>query len=614
MTLSFQNMIMKLHAFWDEQGCVIWQPYNIQVGAGTGNPATLLRVLGPEPWRVAYVEPSVRPDDGRYGENPNRMQYYFQYQVILKPDPGNPQEIYLKSLEALGINPREHDIRFVEDNWENPALGAWGLGWEVWLDGQEISQYTYFQQAGGINLEPVSVELTYGLERIAIPLQGVDSVWDIEFTRGLTYGEMFHRAEVEHCTYYFELADVEGLRRTFDLYEQEHRRALEKKLVIPAYDYILKCSHLFNILDTRGAIGVTERAHFFRRMRAMTLNTAGAYVEQREAMEYPFFRMAKEWEIPYQNPELPALDDLPVPAHSADFLLEIGTEEMPAGDVDAAYAVLLDLSPALFEDLRLSNEGVEVYATPRRLVVVARNLAAIQKDETEAIKGPPANIAFDENGNPTKAAEGFARKNGVTADQLQRKTFDGGDYVVAVVERKGKSALPVLAETLPDFIGRIRFDKSMRWNASGVAFSRPIRWIVALYGSQVIPFEYARIMSSNSTRGLRPYGSPEMAVKDVKGYFHAMEAQGIILDLLARQQVIFEQAEALAEAVDGRIMEDPGLVAEVTNLVERPTALRGTFSERFLELPREVLVMVMRKHQRYFAVEKESGELLPYFI
>ena len=233
MALTLQDVILKLHNFWSDYGCVIWQPYNIQLGAGTGNPATLLRVLGPEPWRVAYVEPSIRPDDGRYAENPNRMQMFYQYQVILKPDPGNPQEIYLESLKAIGIDPRKYDIRFVEDNWESPALGAWGLGWEVWLDGQEISQYTYFQQAGGITLDPVSVEITYGLERIVLALQGVDAVWDMEFTQGLQYGDVFRQSEIEHCTYYFEIADVDGLKQTYDVYEGEYKRALEAGAVNP---------------------------------------------------------------------------------------------------------------------------------------------------------------------------------------------------------------------------------------------------------------------------------------------------------------------------------------------------------------------------------------------
>ncbi|MBN2148066.1 MAG: glycine--tRNA ligase subunit alpha, partial [Anaerolineales bacterium] len=249
--MNFQSMIMTLHDFWATQGCLIWQPYYQQVGAGTLNPATALRVLGPEPWNVAYVEPSIRPDDGRYGENPNRMQMHYQFQVILKPDPGNPQELYLQSLEALGIDPRQHDFRFVEDNWESPALGAWGLGWEVWLDGQEITQFTYFQQAGGTPLDPVAVEITYGLDRIAIALQRVRGFTEIRWNDLLTAGDVNLQAEQENCEYYFEIADVQRMQQMYELYQQEAEACLAKGLVLPAHDYILKCSHTFNVLDSR---------------------------------------------------------------------------------------------------------------------------------------------------------------------------------------------------------------------------------------------------------------------------------------------------------------------------------------------------------------------------
>ncbi|MEL7434727.1 MAG: glycine--tRNA ligase subunit alpha, partial [Chloroflexota bacterium] len=245
MALNFQQAILKLHDFWQAQGCVIWEPYNVQVGAGTSNPATLLRSLGPEPWRVAYVEPSVRPDDGRYGENPNRMQKYYQYQVILKPDPGNPQELYLESLEALGIDPRKHDIRFVEDNWQHPSMGAWGLGWEVWLDGQEITQFTYFQQVGGTDTDPVCVEITYGIERIVLALQDKNSAWDIEWLGDLNYHDVMFEEEVEHSRYYFEVADVDALRQVYNIYQREVGQALEGDAIISALDYVLKCSHLF---------------------------------------------------------------------------------------------------------------------------------------------------------------------------------------------------------------------------------------------------------------------------------------------------------------------------------------------------------------------------------
>src|SRR5512147_1022629 len=264
--LSFQEIILRLTQFWEEKQCIIHQGHDLEVGAGTFNPATFLRVLGPEPYRVAYVEPSRRPTDGRYGENPNRLQHYYQYQVILKPSPPDSQELYLNSLKSFGINPLEHDIRFVEDDWESPTLGAWGLGWEVWLDGMEITQFTYFQQAGGIELNPIPVEITYGIERIAMYLQGVENVYDLEWTKGIKYGDIHHQGEVEFSRYNFEEANVEMLFRLFEMFEKESKRMAEKGLILPAYDYCLKTSHVFNLLDARGAISVTERMGYILRV------------------------------------------------------------------------------------------------------------------------------------------------------------------------------------------------------------------------------------------------------------------------------------------------------------------------------------------------------------
>jgi len=289
-TMTLQELILALERFWNTQGCVIQQPYDVEKGAGTFNPATFLRVLGPEPWNCAYVEPSRRPTDGRYGENPNRLQHYYQYQVIMKPSPLAIQEIYLDSLRSFGIDPLAHDIRFVEDDWESPTLGAWGLGWEVWLDGMEITQFTYFQQAGGIDLKPVSVEITYGIERIAMYLQGVENVYDLIWTDGIRYGEIHHQGEVEFSRYNFEEADVGMLLKLFDMYEGEALRLIKKGLVLPAYDYCLKCSHTFNLLEARGAIRVTERMGFILRVRAMARNCAEGYLRQREEMGYPLKR------------------------------------------------------------------------------------------------------------------------------------------------------------------------------------------------------------------------------------------------------------------------------------------------------------------------------------
>ncbi len=285
--MNFQDIIQNLNKFWSEKDCVLIQPIDIEVGAGTFHPTTLLRAIGPEPWNVAYTQPCRRPTDGRYGDNPMRLQHYYQYQVILKPSPQNIQELYLESLKRLGIDSLEHDIRFVEDDWESPTLGASGLGWEVWLDGMEVTQFTYFQMAGSIELSPVSVEITYGLERIAMYLQNVDSIYDLKWNNTVTYRDVYHQQEVEQSTYNFEVADVDMLLSLFNKYEAESKRIIEKSLVIPAYEYCLKCSHTFNLLDARGAISVTERTNYIARIRHLARACSRKYLEQREEMGFP---------------------------------------------------------------------------------------------------------------------------------------------------------------------------------------------------------------------------------------------------------------------------------------------------------------------------------------
>jgi glycyl-tRNA synthetase len=607
-------MILRLLDFWREQGCLIWQPYNVQVGAGTMNPATVLRVLGPEPWNVAYIEPSIRPDDGRFGDNPNRMQQHYQLQVILKPDPGNPIELYLKSLEAIGINPREHDIRFVEDNWQSPALGAWGLGWEVWLDGQEITQYTYFQQAGGLELDPVSVEITYGLDRIALALQGVDSVWQMDYGSGVGYGDALLQAEIEHCRYYFDVADVDGLKAIYDTYEREAYRCLEHGLVAPAHDYNLKCSHLFNVLDTRGAIGVTERAAYFGRMRRVANKVSTAYVAQRQQLEYPFADNPR-WAVAETAATGPTIDAAAVTqiGDAARFVLEIGGEELPAGDLTSAIGQLRTLATELLADLRLSYDALTVEGTPRRLALIVDGLAARQTDMESVVKGPPADRAFDAEGKPTQAAVGFARGKGIDVADLQIVEEGDRRYVSAVVKETGRASVEVLAERLPELIAGLKFERNMRWNSSNVSYSRPLRWLLALHGPAVVPFTYAGVWSGRTTQGLRPYGSPDITIATADDYRTEIAAQGIVLDMADRRAIIAREAAALAESAGGTIPDDRGLLDEVTNLVERPTPLLGSFEERFLTLPPMVLVAVMRKHQRYFPVYK-GRKLLPHFI
>jgi glycyl-tRNA synthetase len=605
---TLQSVILTLQEFWADQGCVIWQPYHTEVGAGTMNPATFLRVLGPEPWWVAYVEPSIRPADGRYGENPNRWQHYYQFQVILKPDPGDPIERFLDSLVALGIDPSKHDIRFVEDNWVAPALGAWGLGWEVWLDGQEITQYTYFQQAGGQTLDPVSVEITYGLERIVLALQDVESFVDIRWNENVTYGDLNLKGEQEYSRYNFKTADVERLRTIFDEFEAEARACLKTDLVLPAHDYVLKCSHIFNLLDSRGAVGVTERATLFTRMRDISRQVAESYVDQRRELGFP---LKDRWATISSEPV--AVEKLTPPDKPADFLLEIGTEELPAGDLDSALAQLRQSVSALLSENRLEHGEIKIHGTPRRLVVYVENLAPAQTEVSELTKGPPAERAFDDEGNPTKAALGFASSKGVPVEALEVRELDGGQYVVVEVAQPGMQAHTVLLDDLPQLITGLKFENSMRWNQTGVAFSRPIRWLLALHGETVIPFEYAGLQAERLSRSLRFDSPAEFSVDNPRAYLDTLNNRGIMLDSTLRRQEIEKQISTLAKEVKGVVEEDPVLLAEVTNLVEQPTALRGQFDESFLELPEQVLISVMKRHQRYFPVHRD-GELLPYFI
>jgi len=298
---TFQGLILALQTYWAEQGCVILQPYDMEMGAGTFHTATFLRALGPETWNAAYVQPSRRPKDGRYGENPNRLQHYYQFQVVLKPNPDNIQQLYLDSLKAIGIDPLVHDIRFVEDNWESPTLGAWGLGWEVWLNGMEVTQFTYFQQVGGVECYPVTGEITYGLERLAMYLQGVDSVYDLVWTKGqfgtVTYGDVFHQNEVEQSTYNFEYAPVDKMFELFDFYEAEATRLIEAELPLPAYEQVIKASHCFNLLDARGAISVTERQRYILRVRTLARSIAQSYVAARAKLGFPMAEPALRDEV-----------------------------------------------------------------------------------------------------------------------------------------------------------------------------------------------------------------------------------------------------------------------------------------------------------------------------
>ncbi len=409
---TFQDAVRLLQDYWAAKGCIVWHPCNTEVGAGTMNPATFLRVLGPEPWSVAYEEPSLRPDDSRYGENPNRLQRHTQFQVIVKPAPECAQELVLGSYRALGIDLCKHDVRFVEDNWQSPALGAWGLGWEVWLDGMEVTQFTYFQQAGGVALENVAVEVTYGLERIIMSLQGKTHFKDIVFAPGITYGEIFMQNEFEMSVYNLKDADVQRNALLFDEYEAEAKQLLEKRLPVPAYGYLLKASHTFNILDARGAVGVTERARFFQRMRSLAREVATLWLDRRAELDFPLLG-ASGLQNSAVSPSSAAAQSQPQSLLEKEpFVLEIGVEELPPADLDSMVDQLKSLVMGLLDDAGLRFDSIKVTGTPRRAAVVVQNLQTCQEDTKERVRGPPLRVALDDNGNPTRAALGFFEKAG----------------------------------------------------------------------------------------------------------------------------------------------------------------------------------------------------------
>ncbi len=614
-----QDALLALTKYWTDRGCLMVQPYNTEVGAGTMNPATILRVLGPEPWHVAYIEPSVRPDDSRYGQNPNRLQTHTQFQVILKPDPGDPQEIYLASLEALGIDVDAHDIRFVEDNWANPATGSWGLGWEVWLDGLEITQFTYFQQAGGQTLDPVSVEVTYGIERIIMALQGVDHFKDIVYAPGITYGEAFGQSEYEMSRYYLDDADIEANRALFEAYAAEAGRLIEQRLPVPAYTYVLKCSHTFNVLDARGAISTTERAKAFARMRGLAREVASLWTARRHELGHPLgTTTAGPRETSDAEPLLPDAPDVRPAEISAPapLLFEMGTEELPPHEVTNTIDAVRCAVDEKLAATRLEHGAVTVHGTPRRIVVEVDEVQPREPDAARTVRGPRVSAAYDADDAPTKALEGFARGQGVDVSELSTAQYNGNEHVVATVTDAGRGAVEVMTDLLGAIVTGLRADKNMRWNDPELSFSRPIRWLTALLGEVRVPVVASSLVSGRTTRVHRTADEPVVRIPAAGDYQAFLAEHGILVDETARRQRIVESAQSLAAEVGGYIDvdEESGLLDEVTNLVEEPNALLGDFHSGYLDLPEQILTTVMRKHQRYLPVRGDDGRLLPKFV
>ena len=621
--MTFQEIILALEKFWADYGCVIQQPYDVEVGAGTFNPATFLRCLGPEPWQVAYVEPVRRPTDGRYAENPFRLGAYYQYQVILKPAPENVLPLYLESLYHLGISPCKNDIRFVEDDWESPTLGASGLGWEVWWNGAEVTQFTYFQQMGSIELEPVCAEITYGLERIALYLQDVDNFFDIRWNEHLNYGDVYRQSEVEHSTYNFEHADVDMLFHLFSTYEKETYACLDAGLVLPATDHVLKCSHTFNMLDARGVISVTERVNYIERVRRLAQRIARAYVKQREEMEHP---LLGKWAT--SPPVAPVLDaasvgsnlDAAAANETTELLFEIGTEEIPAGYVPPALEQLQRMAADALTAHRIGFDEVKTFGTPRRITLAVKGIATLQETEKTEVVGPPKRIAYDENGEPTKAAIGFAKTQGVELAELRIIETPRGEYVAAARQEEGLPTREVLKTLLPEWIEKLRFPKTMRWfsdkESNRKRFARPIRWLTVLLGEEVVECNYGALTAERITYGHRSL-SPEpitLASASLETYVSRLRNANVFVNPEERRDTIASQITGILETEKCLPRLDAELLDTVTYLVENPQPIVGSFSESHLALPTEVLITAMKKHQRYFPMWKNNTELSAAFI
>ena len=617
--MTFQEIILALERFWADYGCTIQQPTDVEVGAGTFNPATFLRCLGPEPWQVAYVEPSRRPADGRYGENPFRLGAYYQYQVVLKPAPTDVLPLYLESLRHLGIDSRRNDFRFVEDDWEAPTLGGSGLGWEVWWNGAEVTQFTYFQQMGSIELDPICAELTYGLERIALYLQDVSSFFDIKWNDQLVYGDVYHQSEVEFSKYHFESADVKTLFNLFNAYEKEALACLETDLILPATDYVLKCSHTFNVLDARGVISVTERVGYIERVRRLAQRTARAYVVQREEMGHP---LLNRWKPKVDEQEV--LDARSEPEEqaeaqtgsetSADFLLEIGTEEIPAGYIPPVLDQLREVAAQSLTEARLPFADIRTLATPRRLTLWVKGLTTLQPDQVTEVGGPPKRVAYDADGSPTKAAIGFAKAQGVNVEDLKIVETERGEYVAADKLEKGQSAHGFLKAEIPEWIQSLNFPKTMRWD--NLRFARPIRWLVALLGDRVVDFQLDTLCSGRQTYGHRSLNPApiELSSASLADYIESLRAVNVLVDPEERRKEIESQVTETLKAEGCLSTIDPELLDTVNFLVENPQAITGSFSESHLSLPTEVLITPMKTQQRYFPMWRGDGKLAAKFI
>lgn len=614
--LTLQEMIAKILQFWSEQGCVIHQGYDLEVGAGTFNPATFLRALGPEPYKTAYVEPSRRPQDGRYGTHPNRLQNYHQLQVLLKPVPENFLSLYEKSLQTIGLDLKSHDIRFVHDDWENPTIGAWGLGWEVWLNGMEITQLTYFQAIGSKPLGVISGEITYGIERIAMYLQGQDSIFNVLWNKELTYGDIVQSSEKVWSQYNFDVANTHMWLKHFEDFSREVEATLEQGLPVPAYDFVIKASHAFNILDARGVISVTERTRYITKIRQLARAVADNYIHWRASLGYPLLPKSQESSQETPNLSLPQIDT------PEDFLLEIGAEELPATFVPIGIQQLESLAKKLLADHRIHYERLEVFGSPRRLALCIYQLEPTAIQPAVEKKGPALSSLFTEAGDITPQGKQFFASYDIDLNHYSElpqyslftvRQIHSVLYLFISYAEVRKDTVAILYSELPKLIHSMKFPKKMVYDDSGVEYARPIRWIVSLYGQEVIPFRFGKVTASNTSYGHRQLDPREIIIPSCLQYRDVLRDSCVIVSQHERREII-SQGLQLHSSENIFPITNPRLLEETIFLTEHPFVTCAEFQSKFCALPKELLIAEMVNHQKYFPTQNSHGEITNKFI
>lgn len=658
MLITFQQIILTLQAYWSQQGCALLQPIDMEVGAGTSHVHTFLRAISPEPWRAAYVQASRRPKDGRYGVNPNRLQHYYQYQVVLKPSPENIFDVYLDSLKALGFDLKQNDVRFVEDDWENPTLDAWGLGWEVWINGMEITQFTYFQQVGGFDCRPMLGEITYGLERLAMYLQKVENIYDLVWTEWkeqnpngstksscLTYGDIYYQNEVEQSKYNFEQANIDLLFTFFNSYKTEAKRMIRNKLTLPAYELVLKAAHTFNLLDARGAISVTERATYIGDIRTLSRLVAQAYYDSRARVNFPMLDnsehtvcqnsapMKEHCNAHYVNStskgqvhisqEATESTQSIIPTNHATLLVELLTEELPPKALVClsdtfAQSIAHKLAA---HDLIEGELSFESYATPQRLAVIVKHVRSVVPGKQVREKLLPVSVAFDANGQPTaplvKKLAMFGFHDFRMLD-LER-ALDGKNEMlfikyVAPNVRLTTELQAVLDETFD--ISNLPILRMMTYqslNNSNIRFIRPVRRLTVLHGENIVPVNAFGINASNITRGHRFLSDKFISIPHADAYKQTLLNKGYVISNFAdRKETI--RSYLLAHANGDQVIMPEALLNEVTALVEWPIVYDCHFEDEFLQVPQECLILTMQTNQRYFALADSAGKLRARFL